>query len=135
MNNVRMLTPPPMAKSLSTTDIEDSIIGKNTSRVHFQTTSLSNMGRAFTHPLIQDCNMPPEIRMEAVYLAMVSCERYKKDYKKIAKDLHVRLMKKFGGEWNIIVGENFGLQIAYDPKSLLYMFCGIDIAICIWKSL
>lgn len=79
--------------------------------------------------------MPPEVRMEAVYLAMVSCERYKKDYKKIAKDLHVRLMKKFGGEWNIIVGEKFGLQIAYDPKSLLYMFCGIDIAICIWKSL
>uniref|UniRef100_A0AC35U218 Aldolase_II domain-containing protein n=1 Tax=Rhabditophanes sp. KR3021 TaxID=114890 RepID=A0AC35U218_9BILA len=105
----------------------------STSRVHFATSTLPTMGRAFTHPLIQDCTLPEKMRIDAVYLAMVSCQRYKTNYKKIAKDIHSRLMKKFGGDWNVIVGERFGLQIAYDPNSLLYMFCGVNIAICIYR--
>lgn len=53
MNHTRLLTPPPVIKSLSKSNTEEDLVEKNISRVHFQSTSLTNMGRAFTHPLIQ----------------------------------------------------------------------------------
>ncbi len=32
-----------------------------------------------------------------------------------------------------ISGEEFGLQVAHEPESLLYMFYGGCLAVCLWK--
>lgn len=41
--------------------------------------------------------------------------------------------KKFGPAWHAVVGEGYGFEISYECKSLLYMFFGGNVAICIWK--
>lgn len=41
--------------------------------------------------------------------------------------------KKFGPSWHAVVGEGYGFEISYECKSLLYMFFGGNVAICIWK--
>lgn len=44
-----------------------------------------------------------------------------------------QLDKKFGPSWHAIVGEGFGFDISYECNTLLYLFFGGNIGICIWK--
>ena len=45
------------------------------------------------------------------------------------------LEKKYGGgaSWHVVVGEGFGFDIAYELKSLMYMFFAGNLAVCAWK--
>lgn len=44
------------------------------------------------------------------------------------------LDKKFGGHWNVVIGESFGNSIGYHQKGLLYMFFGGNLIILVWKN-
>lgn len=50
-----------------------------------------------------------------------------------AKVIKDNLDVKFGPSWHAVVGEGFGFNISYECKTLLYLFFGGNIGICIWK--
>ncbi|RTG87335.1 dynein light chain 4, axonemal [Schistosoma bovis] len=41
--------------------------------------------------------------------------------------------KKYGAAWHVAVGEGFGFEITYDIKNILYMLCGGNLGIIVWK--
>ncbi|XP_023349241.1 dynein light chain 4, axonemal [Eurytemora carolleeae] len=44
------------------------------------------------------------------------------------------LGKKFGGGWSAVVGEGFSFQITHATNTLLYMYFGGHLAVCVWKT-
>ncbi|TGZ55583.1 hypothetical protein CRM22_010355 [Opisthorchis felineus] len=41
--------------------------------------------------------------------------------------------KKFGSAWHVLIGEDFGFEVTHEVNNLLYMFCGGNLAILVWK--
>ncbi|MFH4981130.1 hypothetical protein AB6A40_007839 [Gnathostoma spinigerum] len=89
--------------------------------------------RLFTYPLVRDCDMDSEVREDIVRMVTNACERNVNSNQKAAQTIKQQLDEKYGGVWHTVVGEEFGLQLGHDPQSLLYMFYGGNLAICIWK--
>ena len=44
------------------------------------------------------------------------------NYETASKMLQEELTKKYGGGWQVVMGEGFGMEITHDHGSLLYMF-------------
>jgi dynein light chain 4, axonemal len=42
--------------------------------------------------------------------------------------------KKYGPSWHAVVGESYGFEINYEVKNILYMFCGGNLGVLLWKS-
>lgn len=47
--------------------------------------------------------------------------------------LQEELCKKYGGGWQVVMGEGLGMEITYDCGSLMYMFSAGQVAVLIWK--
>lgn len=43
------------------------------------------------------------------------------------------LDRKYGGSWHAVVGEQYGLEVSHEKGSILYMFFGNNLAVCVWR--
>ncbi|KAF6210420.1 hypothetical protein GE061_013526 [Apolygus lucorum] len=85
------------------------------------------------YPLVKSCDMIDDMRNEAIELIVTACEKHAANNEMAAKVIKDNLDVKFGPSWHAIVGEGFGFNISYECKTLLYLFFGGNIGICIWK--
>ncbi|XP_050544477.1 dynein axonemal light chain 4 isoform X1 [Daktulosphaira vitifoliae] len=86
-----------------------------------------------TYPLVKICDMTEEMKSEAIEVIITACEKFGNDYYAAAKTIKQTMDKKYGPQWNTIVGEAYGIQMTHQTKTLLYMFFGGNLAICTWK--
>ncbi|XP_075220560.1 dynein axonemal light chain 4 isoform X1 [Lycorma delicatula] len=86
-----------------------------------------------TYPLVRNCDMVDEMKVEAMELCVTACEKHAANNEAAARMIKEMMDKKFGPSWHAVVGEGYGFEISYECKSLLYMFFGGNVAICIWK--
>ncbi|CAH1738059.1 dynein axonemal light chain 4 isoform X1 [Aphis gossypii] len=86
-----------------------------------------------TYPLVQQCDMSEEMKAETVEVIITACEKFGTDYFAAAKTVKQMLDKKYGPQWNAVVGEAFGIQITHQTNTLMYMFFGGNLGICAWK--
>lgn len=86
-----------------------------------------------TYPLIRHSDMTEEMRTETMELCVTACEKFSTNNEMAAKMLKDAMDKKFGGPWNVVVGEGFGFEVTYHIKNMLYMFFGGNVAIIVWK--
>ncbi|XP_014244341.1 dynein light chain 4, axonemal [Cimex lectularius] len=85
------------------------------------------------YPLVKNCDMVEDMKNEAIELIVTACEKHQSNNEMAAKVIKDNLDQKFGPSWHAVVGEGFGFNISYECKSLLYLFFGGNIGICIWK--
>jgi len=86
-----------------------------------------------TYPLVQQCDMPEEMRVEAQELCVTACEKFATNNESAAKFVREQMDKKFGSGWHVVIGESFDPAITHEPKSILFMFVGGTVAILVWK--
>uniref|UniRef100_A0A914WNG3 Dynein axonemal light chain 4 n=1 Tax=Plectus sambesii TaxID=2011161 RepID=A0A914WNG3_9BILA len=89
--------------------------------------------RIFTYPLLRHSEMPEELRREAMKLITGACQSHPNNNQSAAQQIKETLDAKYGGSWHAVVGEQFGFEVSHEPESLLYMFFGGNLAICVWK--
>lgn len=77
--------------------------------------------------------MPEDVKQEALKLCVGACESFPDNNQSAAQAIKESMDKKFGGSWHAVVGEQFGLEISHEQGSLLYIFCGGNLAVCLWK--
>ncbi|XP_018573189.1 dynein light chain 4, axonemal [Anoplophora glabripennis] len=86
-----------------------------------------------TYPLVRHSDMPEEMRTEAMELVATACEKFSNSNEAASKMIKEEMDKKFGPPFHVVVGEGFGFEISYECTTLLYMFFGGNLAICVWK--
>uniref|UniRef100_A0A914ZNY6 Dynein light chain n=1 Tax=Parascaris univalens TaxID=6257 RepID=A0A914ZNY6_PARUN len=89
--------------------------------------------RLFTYPLVRRSDMEEEMRKEAIKIVAKECEKNSDNNQSAARAIKETLDGRYGGPWHAVVGEEFGLQLSHDPETLLYLFFGGNLAICVWK--
>lgn len=87
-----------------------------------------------TYPLCKLTDMPEEMKQEAIELCVTATETYPDNYEHAAKLIKQNLDKKFGGPFQVIVGESYAFYVIHQLKTLLYMFTGGNIAILVWQT-
>lgn len=93
----------------------------------------SDVRRFHTYPLIRHCDMPEEMRIEAMETCVTACEKFSQHNENAAKLIKESMDKKFGTAWHVVVGEGFSFEVTHETKCMLYMFFGGNVAICLWK--
>ncbi|XP_050314781.1 dynein axonemal light chain 4 [Anthonomus grandis grandis] len=86
-----------------------------------------------TYPLIRHSDMSEEMKTETMELVVTACEKFSASNEAAAKMIKEEMDKKLGPSFHVVVGEDFGFEIAYECANLLYMFFGGNLAIVIWK--
>lgn len=87
---------------------------------------------ANNYPLIRKCDMPDEMRVEAVEAVVEAIEKHAGDPEAICKLLKETLDKRFGSSWHVIFGESYGFDVTHELKNLLYLYLQ-NYAILIFK--
>lgn len=86
-----------------------------------------------TYPLVQKCDMPEEMRVEAQELCVTAVEKFQNNNEGAAKFVKEQMDKKFGSGWHIVIGDSFDFQMAHELKSLLYMYIAGTTGVLVWK--
>lgn len=86
-----------------------------------------------TFPLIKESDMPEEMRIEVMEMCVTACEKFASNNESAARLIKESMDKKYGPTWHSIVGEGFGFVITYEVKSLLYLYFGGNVGVCVWK--
>ncbi|CAG0891985.1 unnamed protein product [Darwinula stevensoni] len=86
-----------------------------------------------TYPLLRHSDMPEEMKSETMELVVTACEKHSNNNENAAKMIKEELDRKYGPSWHVVVGEGFGFEISHESKNMLYMFCGGNLGICVWK--
>ncbi|BES89242.1 Dynein light chain [Nesidiocoris tenuis] len=86
-----------------------------------------------TYPLVKSCDMVDDMKNEAIELIVTACEKFATNNEVAAKVIKDNLDEKFGPSWQVAVGEGFGFNITYELKTLLFLYFGGNLGICIWK--
>ncbi|XP_025411549.1 dynein light chain 4, axonemal-like isoform X2 [Sipha flava] len=86
-----------------------------------------------TYPLVRVCDMSEEMKTETIEVIITACDKFGTDYYSSAKAIKQMLDKKYGSPWNAVVGEAFGIQMTHQSSTLMYMFFGGNLGICVWK--
>ena len=89
----------------------------------------------FSYPLIVRSEMSDDLKEEIVDICVNACERNMKNNENAAKMIKKILDHKYEPQWNVVVGEAFGFEVTHNVDSLLYLYFGGHIAICLWKCL
>jgi len=63
----------------------------------------------------------------AVFCAAKKCRQA------ASKAIKQMLDKKYGPQWNAVVGEAYGVHMTHQASTLMYMFFGGNLGICAWK--
>ena len=51
----------------------------------------------------------------------------------LAKKLKTEFDMNFHGTWHCVVGKNFGSDIGFEDKHMIYFYCG-NTAILLWRA-
>ncbi|KAA0188572.1 Outer arm dynein light chain 4 [Fasciolopsis buskii] len=89
--------------------------------------------RIHTYPFIKHSDMQEDMRTEVMELCVTACEKFTTDNEASARFIKEAMDKKFGAAWHSVVGEGYGFEITHDLTNLLYMLCGGNLAIIVWK--
>merc|ERR1712168_170299 len=89
--------------------------------------------KRYTYPLVCECDMPEEMRVEAQELCVTACEKYSANYEHAAKFVKEQMDKKFGAGWHIVIGEAYASEVRHELKSLLHMYIGGTTGVLLWK--
>ncbi|KAH8277631.1 hypothetical protein KR018_002408 [Drosophila ironensis] len=81
----------------------------------------------------QHSDMNEEMRIEAIEMTILACEKYSANYEHAAKVIKETMDKKFGIYWHVVVGEAFGFEVSYETENILYLFFAGNLAIVLWK--
>ena len=85
------------------------------------------------YPLVRNCDMPEEMRVEAQELCVTAVEKFQSNNEGAAKFVKEQMDKKFGAGWHIVIGQNFDFQMAHELKSLLYLYIAGTTGALVWK--
>ncbi|CAH8586776.1 unnamed protein product [Heterobilharzia americana] len=89
--------------------------------------------RIHTYPLLKHSDMNEDMLTEVMELCVTACEKFSTDNEAASRFVKETMDKKFGAAWQVAIGESFGFEITYDIKSILYMLCGGNLGIIVWK--
>ncbi|XP_073972245.1 dynein axonemal light chain 4-like isoform X1 [Rhodnius prolixus] len=87
-----------------------------------------------TYPLVRKCDMPEDMKNEAIELIVTACEKHQNSNEMAARVIKETLDKKYGPSWHTVVGEGYGFHISYECKTMMYLFFAGNLGICIWKN-
>eukprot|EP00037_Helgoeca_nana_P031348 m.399141 g.399141 ORF g.399141 m.399141 type:complete len:113 (+) comp28378_c2_seq1:82-420(+) len=87
----------------------------------------------FNYSLTVKTDMNDEMATDAQEVAVTCIEKSKNNYEQASKMLQDELTKKYGGGWQVVMGEGFGMEITHDHGSLLYCYSAGQVAILVWK--
>lgn len=79
--------------------------------------------------------MKEDMKQEAMEICVTASEKFTDNYEIAARTIKDSLDKRFGGPFQVVVGESYGCAIIYQAKSLLYMYNGGNIAILAWRTI
>ncbi|BDA50518.1 probable Dynein light chain 4, axonemal [Coccomyxa sp. Obi] len=85
------------------------------------------------YPLVNECDMLPEMREEAVDICVTAIEKYQADLEKATQVIKEALDKKFGGPWNCVAGNYFSFKVTHECKTFLHLYIGGKIGVLTWK--
>ena len=72
----------------------------------------------------QVCDMPEDMRVEAMDIIIGRVEKYAENMGAACKQIKEQMDKKFGEPWHVVAGEGFGFTVQHEAKHLCYMFFG-----------
>lgn len=87
----------------------------------------------FNAPLVKYCLMNEDMKQECAELCVTAVEKFPQDLESAAKFIKGQMDDKYGASWQIVVGEQFGLQVTYESQNLLYMYVGGNTCVGVWK--
>ena len=73
-----------------------------------------------------------DMKVRAIEYALQQ-EKSKQEFEAMAKSLKREFDSKFHPTWQCVVGKNFGSDIGYFDKHMIYFYIG-NIAILLWKA-
>eukprot|EP00045_Choanoeca_perplexa_P022085 m.8298 g.8298 ORF g.8298 m.8298 type:complete len:107 (-) comp9141_c0_seq1:69-389(-) len=89
--------------------------------------------RNFNYPLVVKSDLNEEMLAECTETAQTAIEKHAGNNEEAAKMLKQVMDKKFGGPWNVVLGEAFGFEITQQEGNMLYMYFGGATAVLVWK--
>eukprot|EP00730_Choanoeca_flexa_P006780 TRINITY_DN12224_c0_g1_i2.p3 TRINITY_DN12224_c0_g1~~TRINITY_DN12224_c0_g1_i2.p3 ORF type:complete len:106 (+),score=10.68 TRINITY_DN12224_c0_g1_i2:884-1201(+) len=89
--------------------------------------------RNFNYPLVVKSDFNEEMLAECTESAQTAIEKHSGNNEEAAKMLKGIMDKKFGGPWNVVLGEAYGFEITQQEGNMLYMYFGGAIAVLVWK--
>ncbi|CAL6017990.1 Dynein_light chain [Hexamita inflata] len=84
-------------------------------------------------PLLIECDMADEERIEATEICVTACEKFPGDPAQCSKMIKEQLDKKFGSFFHVIVGNAYGFTIESEVSHKLQMAYGY-IGILVFKG-
>ncbi|XP_076755977.1 dynein axonemal light chain 4-like [Xylocopa sonorina] len=87
-----------------------------------------------TYPLCKYSDMKEVMKQEAMEICVTATEKFTDNYELAARNIKENLDKRFGGPFQVVVGESYGCSITYQIKALLYMYNAGNIAILVWRT-
>ncbi len=82
------------------------------------------MAEKFKAPLIAECDMAEELRVDIVELVVTAIEKFPADMEQASKSLKQTLDQKFGGNFLVVIGPAFSYAVAHEEGCKLLMFLG-----------
>ncbi|XP_025422171.1 dynein light chain 4, axonemal-like [Sipha flava] len=78
--------------------------------------------------------MSEKMKADSLEIVSTACELYAKDYMALSKLIKISMDKNHGSMWHVVVGENFSVELEYEPGTLMSLCYGGTLAICIWRT-
>eukprot|EP00764_Aduncisulcus_paluster_P004291 gnl/Carplike_NY0171/1690_a2282_1173.p1 GENE.gnl/Carplike_NY0171/1690_a2282_1173~~gnl/Carplike_NY0171/1690_a2282_1173.p1 ORF type:complete len:105 (+),score=14.62 gnl/Carplike_NY0171/1690_a2282_1173:3-317(+) len=84
-------------------------------------------------PLIVDCDMKDEERVECVELVVTALEKFPKDLEAACKMIKETMDKKFGGPFHCVAGTGFSFAVTFELLHKLHLYFG-TIGVLLFKA-
>ncbi|KAH0574441.1 Dynein light chain [Spironucleus salmonicida] len=81
--------------------------------------------KSMNYPLVIDCDMPEEERVDALEFCVTACEKFPTDPSQCAKVIKDQLDKKFGQSFHVCVGTAYGFAVDNELHHKLHMAYGL----------
>ena len=82
---------------------------------------------------IVHCDICEDMKLRAIEFTIAQEKNKAQDYEALAKNLKKDFDTKFHPTWQCIVGKNFGSDIGFYEKHMIYFYVGAT-AILLWKA-
>ncbi|XP_023327921.1 dynein light chain 4, axonemal [Eurytemora carolleeae] len=86
----------------------------------------------FSYGFVSKSDMPTEMKKDVVDICISSLEKHSIN-SECAEIIKVTMDEKFGGHWNVIVGDGFQVDCTYDLESQMTLLFAGTTAVFIWK--
>ncbi|KAK9503965.1 hypothetical protein O3M35_010415 [Rhynocoris fuscipes] len=88
----------------------------------------------FNVPLIKESDMPEDQRNEICEMVVSTFEKNQDEYDRAVLQIRQTLDEKYGKHWHCILGEAYGYDLTYVPKTFLQVYVAGFLGVTIWKS-